>query len=311
MSNLSKSVIITGVSGFLGRYIARNFHKEGWKIIGIDSSPFENAPTSNLEKYYRLNLPDSKINLLLEEYSPQLLIHCAGRASVGLSVTHPAADFYGNTVLTFEILNAIRLHSPNCKFIFLSSAAVYGEPMSLPITENCFTNPISPYGFHKLQCEEICSEFTKIYGIATASLRIFSAYGPGLRRQVLWDICHKSIVNNNLELQGTGNESRDFIHAVDIANAVQIIANKAPMKGECYNLANGEETTISELANLIIEALEIDITPQFDCIVPKGNPHKWRADISKLKDLGFNPSVPFDVGIKTLVTWCKAELLGY
>jgi UDP-glucose 4-epimerase len=303
-------VLVTGVAGFIGRYVARYFSEQGWSVIGVDNSPAENAPLAHLTAYQHLHLPDSSFKTLLQQYSPDVCIHSAGRASVGLSVTDPSADFHANTVLTFEVLNALRLHAPQCRFVFLSSAAVYGNPASLPISEQHTTVPLSPYGFHKWQSEQLCLEFFKIYGLPTASARIFSAYAPGLRRQVLWDICQKTIAQKQITLQGTGNESRDFIHALDIARALMTIANSAPMQGEVYNLASGREVTIADLASLLLSALEYDGIVQFDGVVPVGNPLNWQADISKLEALGFQPVVPLEKGLKTFAHWCQAELVG-
>lgn len=310
MTTQSKSILVTGVAGFIGRYVARHFSEQGWSVIGIDNSPPENAPLANLSAYHRLQLPDVTLNNLLQEHSPQVCIHCAGRASVGLSLTDPWADFQASPILTFEILNALRLNVPSCRFIFLSSAAVYGNPESLPVSESQPPAPVSPYGFHKLQCEQLCLEFAKVYGLPTASMRIFSAYGPGLRRQVVWDISRKVITQNSLSLQGTGKESRDFIHALDIARALSVVATSAPMQGEVYNLGSGREVAIAQLANMILDALESDCTPVFDGIVPAGTPLNWQADVSKLQALGFSASVPLERGVKTFVNWCRAELVG-
>ena len=304
------SILVTGVAGFIGRYVARHFSEEGWSVFGIDNAPPENAPLSNLSAYHRLQLPDAALSSLLQQESPQVCIHCAGRASVGLSMADPAADFYASTMLTFEVLNSLRLNAPSCRFILLSSAAVYGNPETLPISESQAPAPISPYGFHKWQCEQLCLEFAKVYDLPTASLRIFSAYGPGLRRQVLWDMCRKVITQNSLTLQGTGKESRDFIHALDIAKALSAVATSAPMQGEVYNLGTGQEVAIAQLARIVIDSLEAECTPEFDGVVPPGTPLNWQADISKLKALGFTDSVPLERGVKTFANWCRAELIG-
>ena len=306
-----KTVLVTGVAGFIGRYVSRFFSEHDIAVIGIDYAAPENAPLTNLSSYHRLKLPDLGFNKLLKDSNPQICIHCAGTASVGLSLTDPHSDFYTNAVLTFEVLNSLRLHAPSCRFIFLSSAAVYGNPQSLPIFETHPTVPISPYGFHKWEAEKICTEFSNVFGLKTAILRIFSAYGPGLRRQVIWDICQKAFTQTTLKLQGTGNESRDFIHALDIARAIFQVSHSAPLQGEIYNLASGDEITIAELSAIVLEALEYKgPSPQFDGMVPKGTPLNWRADITRLKDIGFNASVPFKRGIQIFANWCKAEFLG-
>jgi len=170
--------------------------------------------------------------------------------------------------------------------------------------------PISPYGFHKLQGEQLCLEFSKVYGLATASARIFSAYGPGIRRQVMWDICQKAIFQDSITLQGTGQESRDFIHALEIAKALFIIANKAPMQGEVYNLGTGIEVTIAELAELLLAALDYQGSLKFDGESSVGNPLNWQAEITKIQTLGFQPEVPLKQGIHTFANWCRAELVG-
>jgi UDP-glucose 4-epimerase len=304
-----KTLLITGVAGFIGRYVARYFSSRKWRVVGTDNSQPENAPLADLYHYQRLQLPDPEFDILLQNYHPDVLIHCAGRASVALSVTDPVADFYGNTLLTFHILNALRLNAPTCRFIFLSSAAVYGNPAKLPIAETHPTSPISPYGFHKLQSEQLCLEFARIYAQPTASVRIFSAYGAGLRRQVMWDICQKAISQKHLVLQGTGNESRDFIHALDIARALEIIASHAPMEGEVYNLGSGAEIKISDLAHMLLEKLNLDIVTEFDGSRVSGNPLNWQADITKLESLGFSLSISLDKGTQLFANWVTAELI--
>jgi UDP-glucose 4-epimerase len=197
------------------------------------------------------------------------------------------------------------------RLIYLSSAAVYGNPEKLPIQETQSFNPISPYGFHKLMSEQLCMEFFKIYNLPTASARIFSAYGPGLRRQVLWDICQKALTQPALKLLGTGEESRDFIHGRDVAKAIYLLAEKAPCQAEVYNLANGVETTIRELAELVLDKIGQPIPLEFDGSIRVGNPVNWQADINRLTQLGFAPEVPLERGINIYAQWCRAEILGW
>jgi UDP-glucose 4-epimerase len=303
-----KTLLVTGVAGFIGRYVARLFVERGWQVMGIDSSSPENAPLIGLKEYRSLRLPSGELSELLKKYSPDLCIHCAGRAAVSLSVQEPLTDFYANTVLTMEILDALRRSAPECKFIFLSSAAVYGNPLRLPISEEQATIPVSPYGFHKLQSEQLCKEFHEVYGLATASVRIFSAYGSGLRRQVLWDICYKALTEKVVKLQGTGQESRDFIHVSDIAHALMSIWNKAPMCGESYNLATGQEVKIIDLAQIVLDCLNCSVELKVGEPVPTGVPINWQADVSKIESLGFAPRVSLHSGITNFVTWCKSEL---
>ncbi|MEM1368641.1 MAG: SDR family oxidoreductase [Cyanobacteria bacterium P01_H01_bin.15] len=304
------TVLITGASGFIGRYIVRHFVKSQWAVIGVSSTPPENAPSGSLIRHHQLRLPSSKFPDLLRTYAPDLCIHCAGRAAPELSVQEPLSDYQNNAVLTFEVLNALRIAAPACKLILLSSAAVYGNPPSLPISEIQPAAPISPYGFHKWQCEQMCQEFTKIYGLQTATLRIFSAYGPGLRRQVLWDICQKALLEPTVELLGTGQESRDLIHARDIARAIDIVATKGPLSGEIYNLGSGQEITIADLAQQLLDLLDYSQPPIFSGGLPPGIPRNWCADITKISQLGFSPILNLHESLPRLVQWCRAEIQG-
>ena len=99
-----------------------------------------------------------------------------------------------------KILVAIRDRNSSCKFINFSSAAVYGNPKFLPITENSVCKPLFPYGFHKLQSELLLTEYYNFFGLKTCSLRVFSAYGPLLKKQLFWDLYQKAIQNDTISL---------------------------------------------------------------------------------------------------------------
>lgn len=300
--------MITGAGGFLGGYVGRHFRAQGCEVVGFDVVPLGEPGGAPWKAWHRISLPSADLRAILRASPPDIFVHCAGRASVGDSVTDPAADFRSSPVMTFEILNDLRLEAPATRFMFLSSAAVYGNPEALPVGEDAPGAPLSPYGFHKRQCEEICREFAAIFGMSTASARIFSAYGPGLRRQVVWDICAKALGAAPLRLQGTGKESRDFIHGADIARGLHAIALHAPMMGETYNLASGLEVTVAELANRILASLAVRKTVEFDGLVPAGNPLNWRADIGRISALGFRPEVAFGAGIENFARWAREEL---
>ncbi len=306
-----KTALVLGATGFLGRYIVRYLAQQGWQVVGIGRSTPENAPQGDLLAYHRLNLPDPQFAELLQRYCPRLCVHAVGRASVGLSMTDPRSDFYEGPVVTFEVLEALRSHLPTCKFIFLSSAAVYGNPTSLPVSESQSPKPLSPYGFHKWQSEQLCVEYAQLYHIPTASVRIFSAYGPGLRRQVVWDICRKVLTQPSLTLQGTGQESRDFIHALDVARAIAIVADQSPLQGDVYNLACGKQVAIATLAELILHQLQSSQSPDFDGQIPIGTPRNWQADITTLTQLGFSPHISLEQGIAAVAQWSRIEIVGF
>jgi UDP-glucose 4-epimerase len=301
------SILITGAAGFIGRYIAREFAHLGCKVTGLDlylPSP-DFLEGWNFSVFEPVDLVQQDLTGLLLRTRPAVLVHAAGSASVPASMNAPLADFMSSAVVLFRVLDALRCCAPDCRLIFLSSAAVYGNPRHLPVTENDPCSPISPYGFHKVLCEKIMQEFQSIYGLKVCSARIFSAYGEGLRRQVLWDICQKALRGPVVELLGTGNETRDFIHVTDIARAIVALAKNARFEAEAYNLASGVEVSIRELANLLIEALDRDCDLHFDGVIREGDPLRWRADVSRLHSLEYLPAVTIEHGAVSYCQWVK------
>lgn len=305
--NRARRLLVTGAAGFLGDHIVRRFSVDGWRVSGMDCVPLPEALGRVFESYHRRDLSEGNLAPVLANIAPDLVIHAAGRASVPLSIEDPSGDFYAGVAATFETLDALRKAAPQCRFILLSSAAIYGNPERLPVSELSPPSPISPYGFHKWQCEQLCVEFARIYGMRTLSVRLFSAYGEGLRRQVMWDICRKAAQSGPLCLFGRGDETRDFLHADDIARGLEIIAEKAEMVGGSINLASGEQTDIRTLARLLTGAMGIDKTPEFDGVVPKGCPARWQADVERATALGFRPRIPLEEGVRAYADWRQSE----
>ena len=304
-----KSVLITGAAGFLGHHVVAQFAREGWKVIAIDHVAASTAKFAHGVVYHRLELPSALLGPLIAAESPNVCVHCAGSASVGLSLESPDIDFRSNTILTFEMLEALRRNAPECRFLLLSSAAVYGDPATLPVAEIHAPAPLSPYGWHKLQCEMLCAEYARFFKVPTTVARIFSAYGDGLRKQVVWDISHRALTKGALTLHGTGRESRDFIHATDIARGLFLLAESGAAAGDVYNLSSGREVTIAELAGLLREELAPGMPVEFDGAATPGNPLNWRADISKIAALGFAPQIALEDGLREVARWSR-ETLG-
>lgn len=300
-----KSVIVTGSFGFLGQYISREFLSKGWCVMGVDKRRTEPDifPHLKLTEHYILGIGSEQFESLLEQHKPDLIVHAAGSASVPNSINNPANDFNDSIELVFHILDSIRCISPQTRFLFLSSAAVYGNPLHLPVKETEEFQPISPYGYHKMICELIIREYVSIFHILACTARIFSAYGPGLKRQVVWDICQKALNNPSIELSGTGNESRDFIHADDIALAIRLIADNGSFTGASYNVANGREICIADVVKVITSSLQKDYVVNFNGLVRSGDPFRWSADISELNHLGYQQKIPFDEGIRDYTQW--------
>ena len=301
-------VLVLGAGGFLGRAIIEHFVALQWQVCGLsrNASPFiSSLPVT----WQRMELPDPGFIDLLDAERPDLLIHAAGTANVGQSLREPNHDFQQSVSVWMHVLDSLRRSRAQSRVILLSSAAVYGNPKKLPIYEEDLPAPISPYGYHKHMCEEIAQYFVALYGMSICSVRIFSAYGNGLRRQVLWDICQKALSSQVIELMGTGDESRDFIHAKDIARTLAYIAEYGNFHAGLYNVASGVSTTIQQVASLLVQALGTENLIHFTCQQRSGDPRYWQADITKLNALGFVPEVSLQEGLYTYARWVQGGMM--
>lgn len=301
-----EQVLVLGAAGFLGTAISRHCLAQGLSTIGVDVA----APVADVAfaKFSQTSNLEEDLGPLLARFQPGYLVNVAGNADVSKSVRDPRDDFRRAADLFSIALEQVRLHSPGTRVLLASSAAIYGQPARLPVMEAEAPAPISPYGYHKWMCELLTKEYNAVYGIKTASMRVFSAYGAGLRKQILWDLCSKCAGGGAVELGGDGTESRDFIHATDIAHATLSILRGGEFAGEAYNVASGKEVSISELAQLVLEEFGVHRGRlKFTGFGRVGDPKNWRADIGLLSSLGFRQSVDLRHGVAEYVQWFKRQ----
>jgi len=305
-----KSILILGSNGFIGAHLVSWFRDQDVFVIGIDQAEASNG-SLNLQpphEFVRLQLPDTQFTEILQRYQPDAVVNAAGPASVSNSLTDPGMDFRGSVEVCFHVLEALRQELPDSIFLQLSSAALYGNPIELPIQENAPSQPISPYGYHKFICETLVEEYAKIYKLQTCVARIFSAFGPGLRKQVLWDIYQKYQAKDKITLFGTGEETRDFIYVGDIVQGINLVLEKGDHQGNIYNLANGTEVSIRVIARFFLDKLNLHDTEVFFSGINKtGDPQKWRADIRKIQELGYTPKYDLERGLEEYAKWIKED----
>jgi UDP-glucose 4-epimerase len=295
-------VIVIGSKGFIGHYLLTYFQSMGHDVRGADVM----VEYVNPEKYYLIDASNSDYNAVFQNSKYDACVNCSGAASVPDSLKNPLRDFYLNVVNVFKILNAILKFQPECKFINLSSAAVYGNPEHLPVKEETNPDPLSPYGIHKHQAEQICKEFYDFYKIQTCSLRIFSVYGVGLQKQLFWDLYNKAKAGKSFTLYGTGIESRDFIYILDLVKAIEMACEYSSFKAEVINVANGEEVAIRDAASIFFGFFGHNVNYKFSGESRTGDPVNWVADISKLKSWGYKPSVDIMTGLKKYYDWINS-----
>lgn len=303
-------ILITGSSGFLGTWLGKQAVKDGHVLYGIDlRTPLQPQLWKN---FSTASMDTVDFDQLLEGCKIDAVFHLAGGASVSSSVNNPYGDFSSLLPGTARLALYLIKAQPQARLFLFSSAAVYGNPIVSPITENTPIEPISPYGIHKATAESLLSHYSRIYDLKVTFFRIFSVYGPELRKQLIWDVSQRALtaVNNKdkkITLFGTGAESRDFIYIKDLCRAVlTVMLHPNHDKVEIFNIASGVESTIKEVAYCLIHHLKTDVDIKFDGFVRKGDPTNWLADITKLKNFGFKPEYTIDKGIEQVAAWAKA-----
>ena len=280
--------LVTGAGGFIGAQVAGRLEGDGRRVLRAGRPELE--------------IPSPAFTELVERAEPELVVHCATPASVAASVAEPGGDRRGSVGVLDALLELLEGLPRVPRLVFVSSAAVYGQPQHLPVAEDHPLAPVSPYGEHRMECERLLLA----HSVPFASLRVFSAYGEGLRRQVLWDICQKAL-DGSVELSGTGDETRDFVHVSDVASAVAVAAARAPFGGEAFNVGTGHETAIRDLAGALIAALGVEAALTFSGRKRPGDPDRWRADPARLGALGWQPAVNLEDGAATYARWARSE----
>ena len=304
-----KRVLVTGAAGFIGSHLVDRLVEEGAEVVAIDN--LKDGDLSNLAEsmdkieFHEIDVRDFE-SLKEVMDGVEIVFHLAANANVPYSVDNPKYDFETNALGTFNVLK-LSLDLDVEKVVYASSAAVYGEPVYVPIDEEHPLNPISPYGASKLAGERLGFAYFKTYGLPFVSLRIFNTYGPRQRRYVMYDFLRKLKENpNRLEVLGSGEQIRDFCYVKDCVEAFVLACKSGNAAGEAFNIAGGNPISIRDLAFLIVKILGLDGRTEvmFTGESWKGDIVKLYADITKIKDkLGLEPKVGLEEGIVRLKRW--------
>lgn len=309
MRSETQTVLITGAAGFLGTHLADLCSESGARLIGLDVNPPQRPDIWH--DFHRIPCESPDLAQILGKRKISTVFHLAGSASVPASVQKPLHDFSSFVPGTANLGLCVARAQRECTLVLFSSAAVYGNPASLPVHESAAIRPISPYGVHKAIGESLLEHYASLYDFPVRIIRIFSAYGPGLRKQLIWDICEKALAavksaSGHIDLFGTGLETRDFIHARDVARAALHVSSlPANHPGTIFNVASGIETRIADVAHKIVGRIDPALKVAFSGTIRPGDPCHWRADISKLRSVGFEHTTLLDDGVREVVEWAS------
>ncbi len=314
MKKISK-VLVTGGAGFIGSHIVDELVK-----MGIETFVLDNLSTGSLEnlrqhkdnKLLHMIIGDAKNikNLLKPMSDIDVVFHEAAIANVARSISDPMAVHDVNVNMTLEVMNFCVKNNVK-RFVFASSAAVYGMITNKPVSENQICRPYSPYGASKLAIENYLDAYNHSYGLGTVALRYFNVYGP---RQLLNDysgvitIFINQLLNNiPPTIHGDGLQTRDFVHVKDIVRANLLCMESANAVGEVFNVATQNTISILALLNTLKTVTKSNIVHKFGPPKP-GDVRFGYASIDKIRaNLGFEPKFTISNNIVDVVEYLKSK----
>ena len=296
------NVFVTGGLGFIGRHLVQALLALGKDVTVVDNgatAPESALPAGATLVHADIRNPDQVKKALADA---NLVFHLAGNCSGTLSIVDPRFDFETNAVGTFNVIEG-SVAAGARRFLYVSSASVYGVPQRFPMAEDHPTRPFVPYGASKLAGEVAGLAMFHAVDLPIVVGRPFCVYGPGenpeialveVARYLRWHL-------KGLPIEVVGDadrKTRDFVHVSDVASALLLIADRG-VPGEVYNIGSGEETSMRELASTIA-----DVTgrPASVTEVPDVTEDTYRlvADASKLRSVGYAPRMSLAEGVKAL-----------
>ncbi|MEM2839779.1 MAG: NAD-dependent epimerase/dehydratase family protein [Thermoplasmata archaeon] len=295
-------IVVTGTSGQVGSYLMEHLSKKH-DVLGLDNRP---CPYPDIEKNTRI------VDVCLEKDLGRYLkgadwvIHCAAQVSVERSMKDPIFDANNNVLGTLNMLWNSFLHEAG-HFLYVSSAAVFGNPQRVPIDEDHPTIPMSPYGASKLCGEKYVQAFSAGYGLSTVIVRPFNIYSKRADPEspysgVITKFVGWAKQGKPLLVEGDGEQTRDFVHISDVLQMIDLVMKKASISlGRTFNCGSGKACSINALAetvrNLAGNRSEIKhVAPR------QGDIRHSCADITLAREkLDYAPQMELEDGIRELL----------
>jgi UDP-glucose 4-epimerase len=323
-------ILVTGGAGYIGSHAVRLFLERGHDVSVYDSLVFGHRAAVPADRLIVGDLSEThRIDQVLLEKRIDAVVHFAAFCFVGESVQHPAKYWQNNVVNTFNLMECLRKHKVS-KFVFSSTAATFGTPEKMPITEETPQNPINPYGASKLTVEKMLGDYAQAYQWGFAALRYFNASGASPSGAIgedhtpethLIPLIIQAAVGQrpHIEIFGTdyptpdGTCVRDYIHVDDLASAHLLALEKlTPGKAMHFNLGIGRGYSVREVIAAVEEVTGKKV-PVKEGPRRAGDPPVLVASSDKIqKELGWKPKYN---DIKSIVesawTWHKANPKGY
>lgn len=306
-----KTALITGARGFIGRHLAAHLGRQGVEVLGLGHGSWtdDECEASWVARWLNGDVTRQNLSLLAHGAGGvDCVIHLAGGSSVGPSIAAPEEDFRRSVVSTLELLEWVRTSSASTVVVFASSAAVYGTGHAGPIPIAASTRPTSPYGAHKRMAEELCASHCRTFGLKASVARLFSVYGPGLRKQLLWDVCGRlSRGCEVLEMGGTGREQRDFLHVSDAARLLAAAAHEASVDCPTFNGGTGHPATVRQVVEELVRAWGSRASVAFSGVARAGDPESLVAELGRMPTTAPPSYRAWREGLCEYVSWFRRE----
>ena len=338
---MSKTVFVTGASGFIGSNLAKRIltTDPDAKVIGLDNMNdyydvrIKEARLAELQRFENYtfikgNLADKDlINSIFEQYHPNIVVNLGAQAGVRYSITNPDAYIESNMIGFYNILEACR-HYPVEHLVYASSSSVYGSNKKVPYsTDDKVDNPVSLYAATKKSNELMAHAYSKLYNIPSTGLRFFTVYGPAGRPDMAYfGFTNKLVNGETIKIFNYGNCKRDFTYVDDIVEGVVRVMKRRPEKknGEdglpippyaIFNIGNSNPENLLDFVQILSEELvragvlpsdyDFEAHKELVAMQPGDVPVTY-ADTSALeRDFGFKPHTPLREGLRKFAEWYK------
>lgn len=308
--------LVTGCAGFIGSHLVESLLADGWSVVGVDSfldnyepsekrQNLEAARESDAFELREADLADAALHKFVE--GCDVVFHLAAEPGVRDSWGERFESYVRNNVLATQRLLEAARQEPPARFVYGSSSSIYGQAERLPTPESTSPQPFSPYGVTKLAAEHLCHLYHGNYGVPAVMLRFFSVYGPRQRPDMAFHrFCRAAIDGVPLSVFGAGDQIRDFTYVADVVSATRSAAQSAASVGQIYNVGAGSQVELMHAIRLIEKFAERTVAVERQ-EAPAGDVKATGADITRARaDLGYEPSVPFEDGLRAEFEWIRA-----